>query len=53
MNLGQKYQKALDKHTRNEKQLTRAMNAWQKSKATLSRLNKKLDEIQWKNSSSA
>lgn len=45
-NLGALYGKALDKHTQLEKELTRVMNRWQKSRAVLKRIEKKMDEAQ-------
>ena len=44
--LGAQYAKALDRHTEIERQLARVMNRWQKSRAALKRVEKKLDEAQ-------
>ena len=44
--LGARYTRALDKHTALEQKLSRYMNAWQKSRATLKRIEKKMDEAQ-------
>ena len=38
------YAKALDRHAQIEQKLARLMNAWQKSRAVLRRLEKRLDE---------
>ena len=49
---GALYAKALDRHTQIERELARVMNKWQKSRATLKRIEKKLDEAQataWSN----
>ncbi len=49
---GALYAKALDRHTQIERELARVMNRWQKSRATLKRIEKKLDEAQavaWSN----
>ena len=49
---GTLYAKALDRHTQIEKDLARLMNRWQKSRALLKRVEKKLDEAQavaWSN----
>jgi hypothetical protein len=43
-NPGLIYAKALDRHNQIEQRLSRLMNAWQKSRAALRRLEKKLDE---------
>jgi len=43
---GALYAKALDRHTQIERELARVMNKWQKSRATLKRIEKKLDEAQ-------
>ena len=43
-NPGLIYAKALDRHNQIEQRLARMMNAWQKSRAALRRLEKKLDE---------
>lgn len=40
---GVRYAKALEAHERNETDLTRAQNRWQKSRALVRRLEKKLD----------
>ena len=42
--LGALYGKALDRHAQLEKELTRVMNRWQKSRTVLKRLEKRLDE---------
>ena len=42
--LGTRYTKALDRHTQLEKDLARIMNRWQKSRAELKRLEKRMDE---------
>ena len=42
--LGALYSKALDRHTQLEKDLARMMNRWQKSRAVLKRLEKRMDE---------
>lgn len=44
--LGALYGKALDRHAQLEKELTRVMNRWQKSRAQLKRVEKKMDEAQ-------
>ena len=44
--LGALYSKALDRHTQLEKDLARVMNRWQKSRAELKRIEKKMDEAQ-------
>ena len=44
--LGALYGKALDRHAQLEKELTRVMNRWQKSRAVLKRVEKKMDEAQ-------
>jgi len=49
---GALYAKALDRHNQIEKDLARLMNRWQKSRAALKRIEKKLDEAQavaWSN----
>jgi hypothetical protein len=49
---GALYAKALDRHTQIERELARVMNRWQKSRAVLKRIEKKLDEAQavaWSN----
>jgi hypothetical protein len=49
---GALYAKALDRHTQIERELARVMNKWQKSRAALKRIEKKLDEAQavaWSN----
>jgi hypothetical protein len=49
---GALYAKALDRHTQIERELARIMNRWQKSRAVLKRIEKKLDEAQavaWSN----
>ena len=43
-NPGLIYAKALDRHALIEQRLARLMNAWQKSRATLKRMEKRLDE---------
>jgi hypothetical protein len=43
---GTLYAKALDRHTQIERELARVMNKWQKSRAVLKRVEKKLDEAQ-------
>lgn len=43
---GALYAKALDHHTQIERDLARVMNRWQKSRAALKRIEKKLDEAQ-------
>ena len=43
---GALYAKALDRHTQIERELARIMNKWQKSRALLKRVEKKLDEAQ-------
>lgn len=43
-NPGLIYAKALDRHNQIEQRLARLMNAWQKSRAALKRLEKRLDE---------
>jgi Skp family chaperone for outer membrane proteins len=43
-NPGLIYAKALDRHNQIEQKLARYMNAWQKSRAALKRLEKRLDE---------
>jgi hypothetical protein len=43
---GALYAKALDRHTQIERELARVMNKWQKSRALLKRVEKKLDEAQ-------
>jgi len=43
-NPGLVYAKALDHHALIEQRLARLMNAWQKSRALLRRLEKRLDE---------
>jgi hypothetical protein len=45
-NLGAQYAKVLDRHAEIERQLARVMNRWQKSRAALKRIEKKLDEAQ-------
>jgi hypothetical protein len=42
---GAQYAKALDHHRRMEAELSRAQNRWQKSRAALYRLEKRLDKI--------
>lgn len=42
-NPGLVYAKALDHHAQIEQRLARVMNAWQKSRAALKRLEKRLD----------
>lgn len=44
--LGALYSKALDRHTQLEKDLARMMNRWQKSRAELKRIEKRMDEAQ-------
>ena len=44
--LGALYSKALDRHTKLERDLARIMNRWQKSRAELKRVEKKMDEAQ-------
>jgi septal ring factor EnvC (AmiA/AmiB activator) len=44
--LGAQYAKVLDRHAEIERQLARVMNRWQKSRAALKRVEKKLDEAQ-------
>ena len=44
--LGTRYTKAIDRHAQLEKELTRVMNRWQKSRAELKRIEKKMDEAQ-------
>lgn len=44
--LGARYAKVLDRHILIEQKLSRYMNAWQKSRATLKRIEKKMDEAQ-------
>jgi len=49
---GALYAKALDRHNQIERELARVMNRWQKSRAVLKRIEKKLDEAQavaWSN----
>ena len=43
---GALYAKAIDRHNQIEKDLARVMNKWQKSRAALKRIEKKLDEAQ-------
>lgn len=43
-NPGLIYARALDRHALIEQRLARLMNAWQKSRAALKRLEKRLDE---------
>jgi hypothetical protein len=43
---GALYAKAIDRHTQIERELARVMNKWQKSRAMLKRIEKKLDEAQ-------
>jgi len=43
---GTLYAKTLDRHTQIERELARVMNKWQKSRAALKRIEKKLDEAQ-------
>ena len=43
-NPGLIYAKALDRHNEIEQRLSRVMNQWQKSRAMLRRLEKRLDE---------
>jgi Mg2+ and Co2+ transporter CorA len=43
-NPGLIYAKALDRHNEIEQRLARVMNQWQKSRAVLKRLEKRLDE---------
>lgn len=43
-NPGLIYARALDHHNEIERRLARLMNAWQKSRAALKRLEKRLDE---------
>jgi predicted nucleic acid-binding Zn-ribbon protein len=43
---GALYAKALDRHNQIERELARVMNRWQKSRALLKRVEKKLDELQ-------
>lgn len=45
-NPGLIYAKALDRHALIEQRLARLMNAWQKSRAALKRLEKRLDEAE-------
>lgn len=44
--LGALYSKALDRHAQLEKDLARVMNRWQKSRAELKRIEKRMDEAQ-------
>ena len=41
---GARYAKALETHERIERELFRAQNRWQKSRAALKRIEKKLDQ---------
>jgi hypothetical protein len=43
---GALYAKVLDSHNQIERELARVMNRWQKSRAALKRIEKKLDEAQ-------
>lgn len=43
---GALYAKAIDRHNQIERELARVMNKWQKSRAALKRIEKKLDEAQ-------
>ena len=45
-NPGVIYAKALDRHAQIERELARVMNRWQKSRAALKRIEKRLDEAQ-------
>lgn len=45
-NPGLIYAKALDRHALIEQRLARLMNQWQKSRAALKRLEKRLDEAE-------
>ena len=44
--LGTRYTKAIDRHAQLEKELARVMNRWQKSRAELKRIEKRMDEAQ-------
>ena len=44
--LGALYSKALDKHNELERDLTRIMHRWEKSRAVLKRIEKRMDEAQ-------
>ena len=44
--LGALYGRALDKHNELERDLARMMNRWQKSRALLKRIEKRMDEAQ-------
>ena len=44
--LGALYGRALDKHNELERDLARIMNRWQKSRALLKRIEKRMDEAQ-------
>ena len=44
--MGALYGKALDRHNEIERDLARLMNRWQKSRAQLKRVEKKMDEAQ-------
>jgi hypothetical protein len=43
---GKQYAEALDRHHQMEAELSRALNRWQKSRAALHRIEKKLDILQ-------
>jgi hypothetical protein len=43
---GKAYGEALDRFKQHEAELSRALNRWQKSRAALHRIEKKLDAIQ-------
>jgi hypothetical protein len=43
---GKAYAEALDRHKQMEAELSRALNRWQKSRAALHRIEKKLDALQ-------
>lgn len=44
--LGALYSKALDKHNELERDLARIMHRWEKSRAVLKRIEKRMDEAQ-------
>lgn len=46
---GKAYADALEKHKQMEAELSRALNRWQKSRAALHRIEKKLDILQSSN----
>jgi hypothetical protein len=46
---GKAYAEALDRHKQMEAELSRALNRWQKSRAALHRIEKKLDILQSSN----